>query len=259
MRYLSRCFATVALFSCLSTEAATLNDNNIDVRTTTYDMSFSDLTFAGAFNLRADRLSFSGSVGDSGTFGIAGFPPGSTVSVVPGSGMSITSLLPANAGGVIFYTAAITGTTDQTLVQSWINRGTLTRGITPSGLNFLEFFGRNTGFLRAGGTFDYAISIPGNWSVLGTSTGQVEFLGISSSFSIAQNFVFDPTTGRTTFQALNSSYNPTSVGPDIRFVLYGQPVPEPAQLLMFLLGLPALALYRSCSRPRAIGASEREA
>jgi hypothetical protein len=259
MRCLSRFFLTVFIFSCLNTGAATLTDNNINVRATTYDMSFADLTFSGAFNLRADRLSFSGAVGDSGTFGVVGFPPGFTISVDAGSGMAITNLLPANASGVIFYTATITGATDQTLVQSWNNRSTLTRGVTPGGLYFLEFFGRNSGFLRSGGTFDYAISIPGSWSTLGTSTGQVEFLGINSNFSITQNFVYDSVSGRTVFQAVNSAYNPALTGPDVHFILYGQPVPEPAQLLMFVVGVPALLLYRSRRRQPPNEALRREA
>lgn len=257
MRPLSRSFAALSLAVCMGAGAAPLNNNSIDVRTTTFDMSFADLTFAGAFNYRADQLTFRGTVGDSGTFGVNGLAPGSSISVIPGSGMNVTNLQPASASGVVFYTVSITGTTDLTITQSWITTRTINSGITSAGQYYIDFFGRNSGFLRAGGIFDYSISIPGDWSSSGASSGQVQFLGINSDFSVAKNFVFDATTGRTTLEAINSDYNPTAVGPDIHFVLYGQPVPEPTSAMMLSLGLAVLLFKRPRRRVQPTVASYR--
>jgi hypothetical protein len=119
----------------IASQAAPLTTNNIDERDTLYALSFSDLTFAGALANRSDLLNFHGSVGDSGGFGISGFPPGyAGVSIVPGAGMTVTNQLPASSGGVVSYTAGIIGTSDLTVTQSWINHASVTTGITADGL-----------------------------------------------------------------------------------------------------------------------------
>ena len=243
--------AFVGLLTAASTFAATgatLSSSNIDTRTTLYEMVFADQTFAGAFNQRSDLLQFNGDIGDSGIFSVTGFAPGATISVLPGAGMAITDLQPANASGVIFYTATVVGTSDLTLTQSWVNRGTLTTGVTSGGLHYLDFFARNSGFLRTGGVFDFSVSIPGNWSTFGTSSGQVELLGVNSEFSITQSFIYDAVSNRTMFQAVDSNY--TQVTSDVHFVLYGQAVPEPASAAMLVVGAALIGL-RHRSRQRS--------
>ena len=240
-------FAGLSLiFASLGATGATLSDSNINRRTTLYVMNFSDLTFAGAFNQRSDALQFNGAVGDSGTFGVVGFPPGATISVVPDFGMTVSNIQPANSAGVVFYTTSIVGTSNLNVTQSWINTGTLTTGATAGGLRYLDFFARNSGFLRIGGTFDFNVTIPGNWSSIGTSTGQVQLLGVNPQFSVTQTFVYDTNTNRTTFQAINSNYQQSTS--DIHFVLYGAPVPEPASVAMLSLGLITLLLKHRLRR-----------
>ncbi|MET0384098.1 MAG: hypothetical protein ABW032_11810 [Burkholderiaceae bacterium] len=232
--------------------SAALTNANIDLRETLYQMSFADLTFAGARNDRSDVLHFHGGVGDSGTFGITGFPPGfAGVSVEPASGMSVSGLQPADASGVVRYTAAIVGPSAQTLRQSWINNGLLTSGVTAGGLRFLEFNSKNIGFLRPGGEFDFTVTIPGDWSTFGTATGDVEFLGINPDFSITRNFIYDAASDTTTFAAVDSNYRLNAT--DVDFVLYGAPVPEPQARAAMLVGL--LPMLGFAHRRRRAGGS----
>jgi hypothetical protein len=228
--------------------AATLTNSNIDVRTTEHRLSFSDLAFSGVSDFASTLLQFHGAIGDSGTFGVDGFAPGQTISVTPGSGIAITGLTPANASGVVFYTATIVGTTNLTITQSWTNlpglpgQGfTLTPNVA-NGLNTLEFRSGNSGFLRVGGLFDFLVTMPGNWSVPGIGTGQSQLLGVNSQFAISNNFTFNATTNRTTFEAVSSSYPAGNPGVNLSFVLHGSPVPENGTALTLLGGLALLSI-----------------
>lgn len=248
MKQLIRIVSVFSFIAPMSLAAAALDTSNIDTRTTTNDLHFSDLTFSNASNNRSDLLNFHGTVGDSGTFGIVGFQPDRTISTASGAGIAVSNLQPANSAGTVFYTATIIGTTDLTLRQSWVNIGTLTVGTTPTGLHYLDFFGRNAGFLRAGGVFDYSVSIPGNWSSFGTSTGQVDFLGINPDFKITKNFIYDPSIDRTFIEAVNTNYNINNARSDLHFVLFGQPVPEPSTTVMLALGLAGLFVFDKARR-----------
>jgi hypothetical protein len=245
---LPRLTGMLLAFATLAAHGAALSENNIDLRTTHYDMVFDDLTFANAFNHRSDLLQFHGSVGDTGSFGVVGFSAGDTISVTPGAGMSVSNLQPANGSGVVVYTASIIGTTALDLTQSWINTGTLTHGVTAGGLNYLDFFSKNSGFLRTGGLFDFFVSIPGNWSTFGTSTGQVEFLGLNPHFTISQDFVYDAASDQTTFEAIDTNYVQDST--NVHFILYGQAlaVPEPTSAALLSMGVLALALGQRVRR-----------
>jgi hypothetical protein len=229
--------------------SATLTDDNIDYRQTLYQIPFTNLSFAGAINVRWDELHFHGNVGDSGTFGIPGFAPGSSdVSIEPAAGMAVDDVQPANASGVVLYTATIVGSTDQSLKESWIDGAKVTTGLTPGGLAFLEFDAADSGFLRAGGQFDFVVAFPGDWSHLGKTTGSAELLGVNPEFTIIQNFNYDSAANYTMFEAVDSNYGLDST--DVRFILYGAPIPEPstfALMLAAIVPLPAAARRRKRS------------
>jgi hypothetical protein len=248
--------AIVLAVGSVTARSAVLTAANIDSRDTLYALSFADSSFAGAFTARSDNLHFHGNVGDSGTFGIVGFTPGNTsVSFTPASGMAVSNVQPANAALTILYTASIVGASQQSLTQSWINVSTLTSGVTAGGLDFLDFNAANSGFLRSGGQFDFKVVIPGHWSTFGTSSGDVQFLGINPAFTIVQNFAYDAVAGSTTFEALDSSYA-LGATTDVHFVLFGATaaVPEPATWILMLAGsLPMLGWAQR--RRRAVGAS----
>jgi hypothetical protein len=234
--------------------AAPLSNANIQQRTTTNAITFADLSFTGASAARSDRMDVIAGVGDSGVFTVTGFRPGFSIAVTSGAGIAITNLQPADAGGVVRYTTTVVGPLDQNFTQSWTigasttGSGTLTLGVSPGGLHYLEFFGRNQGFLPQGGTFDYSVSMPGDWSQAGTATGQAQFLGVNPSFTVTDSFTYDPNTHTTTLRILNTNYNLAQPSTDLHFILWGQPVPEAPTAALLASGL---ALLGWLSRRRA--------
>lgn len=231
----------------LPAAAAPLSNANIYQRTTTHTISFADMSFAGASAARADRMDVAADVGDSGVFSVTGFRPGFAISVSAGAGVDISNLMPADAAGVVRYTTTIAGAQDQNFTQSWTitasttGTGTLTLGISDGGLQYLEFFGRNQGFLSQGGRFDYSVSMPGDWSRPGTESGQVQFLGVNPGFTITQDFEYDALTDLTTVRIVNGSYDYARPSTDLHFILWGQPVPEVPTLALLGVGLVVLA------------------
>ena len=243
---LNKIAATLAAALPVLAMSASLTNANIDTRTTTNVVSFSDLAFDDLSKLRTDQLQFHGAVGDSGKFTIAGpFGAHVAVSVAPGSGMSVSDQVRDPATQSISYDAAITGTTGLTITQSWTvtQSGSIQAGVGADGLHYLEFVGNNDGFLKAGGVFDYSVTMPGDWSRNGTATGDSELLGLNSGFTVAKDFVFDALSDTTTLEVVDAHYgaNAPSVGLD--FKLYGvSAVSEPVSPALLLAGLGVLGL-----------------
>ena len=236
--------AALALGVPALASAATLTNSNIDSRTTTNVLSFSDLAFDHLDKQRTDVLTFHGSVGDAGNFTIDGpFASTVAVSVTPGSGMSISNQGYVPATQSISYRAAITKTTGLTVTQSWnvTKSSSMTTGIASNGLHYLEYSGTQFGFLKAGGVFDYSVTLPGNWSTTGTATGDSELLSLDPDFKVTQDFVFDPVSDSTTLEVLDTSYGQSQPGVGLDFVLFGSPTPvsEPLPSALLLAGLGA--------------------
>jgi len=223
--------------------SATLTNSNIDTRTTTNLLSFSDLAFDDLDKLRTDVLRFHGAVGDAGKFTISGpFGPGVVVSLVPSSGMSVSGEARDPVTGAVSYQAAITGRTNLSITQSWnvTTSSSMMTGISGNGLHYLEFVGHNVGFLKTGGVFDYSVTLPGNWSTHGTATGDSELLGVNPEFTVAKDFVFDPTRNTTTLDVINTKYDPSHPDVALDFIIFGSPVSEPLSPALLLAGLGAL-------------------
>jgi hypothetical protein len=235
--------AALALGVPALASGATLTNSNIDSRTTTNVLSFSDLAFDHLDKQRADVMRFHGSVGDAGNFTIDGpFAPSVAVSVTPGSGMSISNQAWVPATQSISYRAAITKTTGLTVTQSWsvTRSSSMTTGIAGNGLHYLEFTGNNNGFLKAGGVFDFSVTLPGDWSTTGTSTGDSELLALNPEFKVTKDFVFDPANDTTTLEVLNTSYDLSHPNVGLDFIVFGSPVSEPLPSALMLAGLGAL-------------------
>ena len=241
----SKLVTTLALALPVAALSATLTNDNIDTRTTTNVLSFSDLAFDNLDKVRTDVLQFQGAVGDSGTFNVTGaFNPGDTTSVVSGSGISISNVTAPGAFG-FSWTATVVGSANQTVTQSWSMAQTtsVVTGVTGGGLNYLEFNGNNNGFLKTGGTFDYSVTLPGDWSTQGTATGDSQLLGLGAGFVVTKDFVFDPTSNTTTVEVLSTSYAAGSPNVGLNFMLYGStavPVDEPTPTALLLAGLGAI-------------------
>ena len=240
---LSRGLAAFVLALPVVAMSATLTNSNIDMRTTTNVLSFSDLAFDHLDKQRSDLLRFHGSVGDAGKFTIDGpFSPSVVVTVAPGSGMSVSNQAFVPATDSISYRAAITGTTDLAITQSWnvTKSSSMTTGVSGSGLHYLEFTGNNDGFLKAGGVFDYSVTLPGNWSTPGTSTGDSQLIGLNPEFTVTKDFVFDPVSDTTTLEVLNTDYDLSHSNVALDFIVFGSPVSEPLPSALLLAGLGAL-------------------
>jgi hypothetical protein len=238
--------------------SATLTNSNIDSRTTTNVLSFSDLAFDNLDKERTDLLRFHGSVGDAGKFTIDGpFGPSVAVSVAPGSGMSVSNKAFDSASGSVSYRAAITGKSGLTITQSWnvTKSSSMKTGIASNGLRTLEFIGNNDGFLKAGGLFDYSVTLVGDWSTQGTSTGDSQLLGLNPEFTIAKDFVFDAATDTTTLEVINRNYDLSHPNVGLDFIVYGMPaVGEPLPSALLLAGLGALGWVSRRRRARGVQA-----
>lgn len=232
--------------------SASLTNANIDTRTTTNQLSFSDLAFDDLSKLRTDQLQFHGAVGDSGKFTIDGpFGAHVAVSVAPGSGMSVSNQARDPSTQSVSYRAAITGTSGLTITQSWVvtQSGSMQTGVGANGLHYLEFTGTNVGFLKPGGVYDYSVTMPGDWSRSGTATGDSELLGLNPEFTITKDFVFDASTDTTTLEVLNRHYDVNEPSPGLDFKLFGvSAVSEPVSPALLLAGVAVLGLV---SRRRA--------
>ena len=224
--------------------SASLTNSNIDSRTTTNVLSFSDLAFDNLDKQRTDAMQFHGAVGDTGKFTIGGpFGKSVAVTVTPGSGMKVTNEAFDPATASISYQATVTGKSGLTITQSWNvhTSASMTTGIAGNGLHYLEFAGNNDGFLKAGGAFDYSVSLPGDWSKQGTATGDSELLGLNPEFTVTKDFIFDAATDTTTLEVFNAHYDLGHPNVGLDFIVYGTPaVSEPLPSALLLAGLGAL-------------------
>lgn len=85
-------------------------------------------------------------------------------------------------------------------------------------------------------TYDFILTLAGDWSSIGTGTGQAELLGFNPNWTITDFFVFDGTN--TVFRAEFDNYQGTDDNPNASVRLYGDVVPAPATLgLVTLAGL----------------------
>ena len=96
------------------------------------------------------------------------------------------------------------------------------------------------GFLKAGGVFDYSVTLPGNWSTQGTATGDSQLLGVNPQFTVTRDFVFDPRSNTTTLEVLDTHYDPSHPNVGLDFIVFGSPVSEPLPSTLLMAGLGAL-------------------
>lgn len=236
-------------------------------RVSTYHISFADtLTFSDAIaSYDAIYVERNDAVGDtySSSFAVrSGFynyfhhsSPELTITsdVFNGTSAYSYSLL-ANAAGIGTHTFHYDTPLASSFSASWIVGG------TGNGHYTLEFSGG--GFLAnilENNSFDIGLSIAGDWSQMGNSTGKLEFLSIDPAWTIVKNFEYDSENGATVFFATNSNYAQFG-GPNLNFRLYGATVPEPSAI--WLLGIGAtcagMAFARSIRAHRKSFGSVRQ-
>jgi hypothetical protein len=219
-------------------------------RTTTDQVSFSNLAFDNAIVNDATNYVIPLQAPTTGTQYTVRFPAGATnLSVTGTGGVSLTSvptLVPGAGNLVIFDTDGTAGT----FGFASLNTFALTLGES-GGLRTLTYFshGEDTGLNAHGFTIEAIL--PGDWRVPGTSTGHHEFLGVASGFTITQNFVFDSKTNTTIVEATNPNYPSKGSVDGLNFVLYGAQVPETNLMPILALGFGVIGL--TLARRRASG------
>jgi hypothetical protein len=125
------------------------------------------------------------------------------------------------------------------------------------GLHTLSFLGggsvTGTGYSDIG-YFIYA-HIPGNWTTIGTASGDLGDLSVDPSFGPI-SVTFDSGSDTTTVSAINGDYQ-SGGATNLSFTLFGGPagVPEPATWAMMLMGFGGLgAAMRASRRAKALTA-----
>jgi hypothetical protein len=116
---------------------------------------------------------------------------------------------------------------------------------------------QGSGGVADGFPFHYQISVLGDWSEVGTDTGQHQLVRINPLWTIERNFEFDGT--HTVFSAhIDSYFDSAAYDLNMQYVLYGAPVPEPESYALMLAGLLSIALFCRC-RQRFPGCRPRSA
>jgi hypothetical protein len=210
-------------------------------RTTTDQVSFSNLAFDNAIVNDATKYIIPVQAPTTGSQYTVTFPAGATnLSVTGTGGVSLTLVPPLVAGGANTVTFNTDGTAG-TFGFASLNTAALTLGES-GGLRTLTYFshGADTGLNAHGFTIEAIL--PGDWSVSGTSTGDHEFLGVASGFSITQNFVFDSKTDTTIVEATNPNYPSDGSADGLNFVLFGTQVPETNLMPILALGFGVIGL-----------------
>jgi hypothetical protein len=233
----------------------------VNQRTSEETLSFSDTsTFSDAAVAGHSAFSISGNTGDTLSLGFT-VPHGSTgFSATASSDFSVSS--PVFTAGVPNDTQAFT-----VVALNTPSAGTLTVldnlavNVAPAGADVTLQTGTAGGYHFLDGTYDptagqtsghpfvYSLLIPGNYSTVGTSTGDHKLLSINAAWNISQNFVFDGTN--TVFTASIDNYNPAADRIGLEYQIYGSPVvPLPATVWLLASGVAGLgALVRRRRQP----------
>lgn len=245
-------FSRLALAAALSSAAligSAAQAQTITSRTSDYTLSFNPYNFSGASEVYSQSLAYPDQAAFSELFTQQFLPDATNISFQNGGGITTTETTPAGNASTVTVTgngmAGSWGTTYDTM-------GNITTGVK-DGLNTLTFNGG--GSVTNAGTIDYYIFayLPGDWTKVGTSTGDHTFNGVGPDFS-APTFIFNSMTDVTTVESFTTAYNSNNTDPtNLSLTLYGSAVPEPATWAMMLLGTGCVgAAMRLATRKNAV-------
>jgi hypothetical protein len=114
---------------------------------------------------------------------------------------------------------------------------------TINGAKYVLNYAVNRGFGLNLALNSLTFLIDGDWSGVGTNTGNHQLISINPVWTIDQNFIFSG--GVTTFSAHIDNWVAANPQPsNVNFRLFGAAVPEPASLALIGLGLAGLGFIR---------------
>jgi hypothetical protein len=183
------------------------------------------------------------------TFGLA--PPYTNLSWTGDTNIQVSNIVQLS-NSVSADLTALTGQNGQTSLSITDVAGGPAPHIQVGVLNgtyFLEESHASAGGAVDGSPFTWQIKLPGDWSSVGTNTGQHKLVSINPLWTIDNNFTFDGTD--TTFRAhLDNYINDGNHNINIDFIIYGGQVPLPSTLMLLGSGLVGIGILRRRWSPK---------
>ncbi len=222
-------------------------------RSSTYNISYSQSDFSDAVASYTTVVKgYSSTSGETTPLQVFPQTGAQGFSWTGGNGFAISNLntsgIPAGNGATATLTSTATSSSSPGLYTvsyntpiaadfntSWIV------SVLSNGQKSLEFQGGGSGLVDNSGSFNLTVNINGNWSSIGTGSGQTNYLGINPAWTVDSLFTYNSLANQTTFAAHINNYSGND--PNLDFILVGPAaaaVPEPSSAVTLLLGFAAL-------------------
>lgn len=211
-------------------------------RESTYGITFSDtLSFSDASARYDTSFTATGNSGDTDSLALNLKTNHTGFSWTGGGGLSVTNIvhtageatgdIASNGAAGTMQVGFDTAVSSTSFLQSWLLHQK----------NYLEFFGGGSGLVDPASPFSLLVTLPGDWSTMGTGQLQTQLININSNWTVDKMFTFDGT--KTTFQAHIDEYN--FQDPDLQFRLYATPEPMYHWVGVLAVGFIMVRRWRS--------------
>jgi hypothetical protein len=245
MKFKSLLLSASVLCACASAvQAQTLVSRTTDVAVT-FDNPNNFTNASGFYGFSVaypDQTPFTGSV-----FGFQPLSNATNITFQSGpGGVTVTPPAPPYSPPLVNVTiddpTGTAGSWSATYNTAATASGPLLSYSTLGGLNVLNFDGGGSLSSNGAGTYNgigffVFAHLQGNWTTLGTATGDLDYLGANTGFDLS-SLTYDSGTNTTTLEVINNDYSDGELA-NVDFDLVGGPtsaVPEPAVWAMLIAG-----------------------
>ena len=210
-------------------------------RELTGDIAFTGAAdFSGASLHLVDQITYTAAAGEGMHVTFTFASPSSNVTVTPDSHFSVSNLVTTSSSADYDITS-IDGQAGAVAIalDRFANVGaTLTTGVS-AGLHTLTLTHSPSGGVADGSPVSIAYTLPGDWSVAGSATGEHQLLALNPLWTIDSDFLY--AGGVTTFAAHIDTYsNNAGLEPGLQFSLIGaMAAAEPPTAWLLLVALVA--------------------